>query len=86
MMGNLKKSEWVSVDEKTPIDEQTVIAIDGRYVKGSKIMLCPDDIYGAFFKDGKFWSDCPSNDGTINLNFTTHWMPLPEPPKGVGDE
>lgn len=62
---------WIPVSERLPKDDGKVLAI----VK--------EDGYNriAFvFYEGRRWWDC-FYDGFQNIN-VTHWMPLPEPPKG----
>ena len=65
--------KWIPIGERLPKDDGKVLAI----VK--------EDGYNriAFvFNEGGRWWDCFYDyDGIRNVN-VTHWMPLPEPPKG----
>ena len=63
--------EWISVDDRLPEDDSDVLA----YLKdGDK-----GRIYPANYAKG-VWFDCIFDIPVTNA--TTHWMPLPEPPKG----
>lgn len=71
--GYRKQSVWISVDERLPEKEGTYLT----YTDKDKVDL---DIFCIYPSHGtKFWS------GEINGK-TTHWMPLPEPPKMKGGE
>ena len=61
--------EWISVNERFPCVDTTVLAYDA--VKG--------DTHTATF-DGTLWH----LDGgwLLDADDFTHWMPLPQPPKG----
>ena len=63
--------EWISVDDRLPEDESDVLAYSRNGEEGR--------IYPANYAKG-VWFDCifitPATDTT------THWMPLPQPPKG----
>ena len=63
--------KWIPVTERLPDNDSDVLAYlrigeDGR-------------IYPANYASG-MWFDCIFN--TNATESTTHWMPLPEPPKG----
>ena len=61
-----KQSEWISVDDRMPNREGTYLV----YTWKGHILMCNCFDY---FLNGKLRFD----------NYTvTHWMPLPEPPKG----
>lgn len=63
--------EWISVNNRLPEDESDVLAYSRNGEEGR--------IYPANYAKG-VWFDCifaSSANGT-----TTHWMPIPEPPKG----
>lgn len=70
--GYRKQSEWISVEERLP-DNNTervlVFLVDDDFTKP----IGENKIDTDRFVDGKWvrWS-----------RFVTHWMPLPEPPKG----
>ena len=63
--------EWIPVSERLPEKDDKVLAVvkeDGY-----------NRIAFVFYEDRRWW-DC-FYDGFHNIN-VTHWMPLPEPPKG----
>ena len=70
-ISNFKFGEWVSVEDRLPTDKL-------NYIVYYKHVYCDDDGYyaiGVSFYDGKEFQ--------INLAYkVTHWMPLPQPPKG----
>lgn len=63
--------KWIPVTERLPEDDSDVLAClhIGEEVR----------IYPANYAKGVWW-DCIFN--TPATKTTTHWMPLPEPPKG----
>lgn len=65
-------SEWISVKDRLPELGTDVLCFDqleGMHVQRlEKDTLC-----------GTVWFDY--YDQGINLDWVTHWMPLPEPPK-----
>ena len=63
--------EWISVDDRLPEDDSDVLAYLQIDQEGR--------IYPANYAKG-VWFDCIFN--TPATGTTTHWMPLPEPPKG----
>ena len=63
--------QWIPVAERLPKDNTNVLA-HLRIGEESRT-------YPAFFAHGMWW-DCIFNEPTCN--YTTHWMPLPPPPKG----
>ena len=63
--------EWISVDDRLPEDDSDVLAYSRKGEEGR--------IYPANYAKG-VWFDCIFN--TPATDTTTHWMPLPEPPKG----
>ena len=63
--------KWISVDDKLPEDDSDVVAYLQIDQEGR--------IYPANYAKG-VWFDCIFN--TPATGTTTHWMPLPEPPKG----
>ncbi|MDX8383427.1 MAG: DUF551 domain-containing protein [Ghiorsea sp.] len=75
-------SEWISVDDRMPEDNQDVafIAIfdEGNthdYLNGRRL--------GGRYRSGKFGGfSFPSHSGIL----ASHWMPLPSPPKEEDDE
>ena len=63
--------EWISVDDRLPEDDSDVLAYSRNGEEGR--------IYPANYAKG-VWFDCIFT--TPATDTTTHWMPLPEPPKG----
>ena len=61
------RAEWISVDERLPDGNGRFLTVDEK----GDMMVC---YWEKHF--GWFASVC-------NKNAITHWMPLPEPPKGV---
>ena len=63
--------KWISVDDRLPEDDSDVLA----YLRGGD----EGRIYPANYAKG-VWFDC--NFDIPVTNATTHWMPIPVPPKG----
>ena len=63
--------EWISVKDKLPEDDSDVRAYS-RIGEDSRI-------YPACYSNG-VWFDCVFNAPATDT--TTHWMPIPNPPKG----
>ena len=63
--------EWISVDDRLPEDDSDVLA----YSRNGEECR----IYPANYAKG-VWFDCIFT--TPATDTTTHWMPLPHPPKG----
>ena len=63
--------EWISVDDRLPEDDSDVLA----YSRNGEECR----IYPANYAKG-VWFDCIFT--TPATDTTTHWMPLPAPPKG----
>lgn len=63
--------EWISVDDRLPAE-------DGYYLCCIKSSLFPDRVYIDILEcdKGSF------EEGHIYTDTVTHWMSLPEPPKG----
>ena len=64
--------EWVSVDDKLP-DYFT-----------SVLVWCPGNkcIYAAYRNARQEWYTFDDTIGHVVVNMVTHWMPMPQPPKG----
>ena len=74
-----RKQAWISVEERLPTEEEY------RDECGELIplLVCEKDTrypYRAMY-DGVEWGD-----GLMKICGITHWMPLPEPPKGGVEE
>ena len=63
--------EWISVNDRLPEDDSDVLAYSRNGEEGR--------IYPANYAKG-VWFDCIFK--TPATDTTTHWMPLPLPPKG----
>ena len=63
--------EWISVEDRLPEDDSDVIAYLRTGEEGR--------IFPANYAKG-VWFDCIFNKRVTET--TTHWMPIPEPPKG----
>ena len=63
--------EWISVKDRLPEDDSDVLAYS-RNGEESRI-------YPACYSNG-VWFDCVLNAPATET--TTHWMPIPQPPKG----
>lgn len=66
----MTEQKWIPVSERLPEDESDVLGYLRLGEEGR--------IYPAHYAKGVWW-DCIFN--TPATNTTTHWMPLPEPPK-----
>lgn len=71
------KPKWIPVTERLPENTEKVLALSKpRFGNGYLSWLVrynPDA--GAFYDYDSEW-------GNIKIHDITHWMPLPEPPKG----
>ena len=67
--------KWIPVTERLPEEKQLVLAV----CKSGKIFVGDYwDCYGTII-----WRIRTARDSTKNITqIVTHWMPLPEPPKG----
>lgn len=78
-------SKWISVSDRLPENNEQVIILDTNtkdfsgYAKNK--YCCPDEVSGALFFDGIFYSNGPDFDYPDVFYYVTHWMPLPEPPE-----
>ena len=72
MMANgVTVQEWISVEDRLPEE-------DGYYLCCIKSSLFPDRVYIDILEcdKGSF------EEGHIYTDTVTHWMPMPQPPKG----
>ena len=69
-----KQSDWISVEERLPEDDETVLVITSE----SEMEVCfyKTESKGIFQRLG----------GLVLIYNVTHWMPLPEAPKMKGGE
>ena len=63
--------EWISVDDRLPEKGEEVLVFDTRENWTGFAWLRPDETWTALGFDFPF-----------DLGEVTHWMPLPQPPKG----
>ena len=63
-----RKQEWISVDDRLPENLSYIIVCD-KYGN-----------VGEAYCYGEGWFEWIDSEERV---FVTHWMPLPEPPKGV---
>ena len=63
--------EWITVTEMLPEDDSDVLAYSSIEEESR--------IYPACYSNG-VWFDCVFNAPATDT--TTHWMPIPQPPKG----
>jgi hypothetical protein len=70
-----RKQEWISVEERLP-------ETSGYYYAHLRIGLCDVFHYSAKHKAFNAHDSLDNCDYAISV---THWMPLPEPPKGVAE-
>ena len=66
--GELYINRWISVKERLPEEDEDVLAYNGAYMFIAAYTTNPT----------KYWYTI-SGDRIL----TTHWMPLPEPPKEI---
>lgn len=68
--------EWISVDDRLPEEGEYVLCVLKGFHYGGKIQVCkfvPADK----FKDKPYFEHFRNGFPSV-----THWMPLPQPPKG----
>lgn len=73
--GYRKQIGWISVDERLPSEDERRDECEELV----PFLVCERGTkhpYRAFY-DGTTWGD-----GLMKIKGITHWMPLPEPPKG----
>ena len=69
-------SEWVPVEERLPERGQWVL-VYGRTRGDMSVLQIPEYVDGHHAgDDGKSWYP-----GGWGVGWTSHWMPLPEPPQ-----
>lgn len=79
-------AEWISVKDKLPIQCEDVLTYGE--IPDEEAYETYSPIYVGFYENGKFYStyDYYEQYIYISLQYVTHWMPLPEPPKERGGE
>jgi hypothetical protein len=66
-----RKQEWISVEERLPEE-------DGEYLTWNGLIY----YLITFNASLRLWNVGESGDISTAIRDVTHWMPLPEPPKG----
>ena len=72
--------DWVSVDDKYPPYNRDVLV----YRPNMAMKILVDNYYGYYGEDDAEWHEGWAKYGKDihNNPLITHWMPLPQPPKG----
>jgi hypothetical protein len=70
--------EWIRVDDMLPEVGRTVIAFWPPYLKGSDVTGRNYSI--AQYSGSEHWHN--PEDDEDDYSVPSHWMPLPNPPKG----
>ena len=69
-------SKWISVKDRLPEDDEVVLIA----CKIGKIFV---GYHKHLFQGCEVWRILTARDSTKKITYTvTHWMPLPQPPKG----
>lgn len=80
--------KWISVEDEMPKPETPVLAIvdgyDGILTLERRWERC-NPMIETYYEDFLYW-DWVDNDGQDFEGLVQCWMPLPQPPKGEGDE
>ena len=70
------EQQWIPCSERLPEPRLRVLATDGNFV-GEAYMSKTEDWYRSGIPWTVAWKDWMKENTTVS-----HWMPLPEPPKG----
>lgn len=76
---------WINVKDRLPEDQCARLAICFDDISEYEHPFTPSDaMHIAFFSSGCWWlEEWPYDSSQDNcVSDVTHWMPLPEPPKG----
>ena len=65
-------SEWISVGERLPDSKQRVLIFS---VYGRELVT--------YNPHERCWDDSDGDDYYRDIEWATHWMPLPDPPKDI---
>ena len=79
--GYRKQSEWISVEERLPDCEWGAESKAVLFITKQGFMYTGYYGCGGIYRDRYFREYKNSTDG-YDISSVTHWMPLPEPPKG----
>ena len=80
--------EWISVKDRLPEEDGSYLVYSNSFGNRKSVKLrwfAKDaEMAGAYDIAGQknVWYLYDSECGYISINSVTHWMPLPEPPKG----
>ena len=86
--------DWISVKDRLPKKDGKYLCVCKGFIGGyeyievlsySKNLYKVDEYDFASFKGKRGFYSYNSEWGYINKNNVTHWMPLPELPKGMSD-
>lgn len=69
----LHDRRWISVTERLPEVDATVLAVTMAFPKDIRIAQMAS-------QDGVMWRFCDMDDDDVDSFGITHWMPLPAPP------
>ena len=84
----LEKTKWISVEDRLPEEDGSYLVTTNRFGNRQGINIC------CFAKDGEtvdeydlagqkyVWCLYDSEYGYVSTDSVTHWMPIPQPPKG----
>ena len=70
--------KWIPVTERLPEKYGRYLALTPGYLKG----FDQYDAWLIYYHPESGFYDADPNWGDIPMDVITHWMPLPEPPKG----
>lgn len=76
-----RKQEWISVNERLPDCEQGAESEAVLFITKQGFMYTGYYGCGGIYRDRYFIEYKNSTEG-YDISSVTHWMPLPEPPKG----
>ena len=69
--GKKDAERWISVRDRLPESGKQALCLTKR---GEVWVAAWDDVGDHLWSDGEIW---------CSNGYVTHWMPLPQPPKGV---
>lgn len=77
-----KFGEWISVEDRLPEECEDVLTYSDNVQLKKYEDYSPQ--YVGFIQNGGWYSSCDfyEYNNYMSLEYVTHWMPLPEPPKG----
>ena len=77
-----KFGEWISVDDRLPEECEDVLTYSDNVQLKKYEDYSPQ--YVGFIQNGGWYASCDfyEYNNYMSLEYVTHWMPLPESPKG----